>query len=253
MAVEEAFDTIPHSTMMRIHQLAAEDVDEARWLVKSLDESMQLRLAAGATKLRKLLESGEINQMDAALTKLVREGGADTAFNLVLTSNIDHARSNDDGTMLQLYVHMHTRMQEELEKRAAPAMGLLHRLLRTDDEGLRERVLIDFLAPKTTVAVPGGEPIQLDAPAPPKVGALEFGRAVANAVEALGSIELRGSDEPGGGTIAESVEDVRAVAKQARGVIAAHCSERELVEFTELLMPACESSPATPLTRKGLR
>jgi hypothetical protein len=35
---------------------------------------------------------------------------------------------------LQVLMHIYTRVQEELEKKAKPAMGLLHKLLRMIDE-----------------------------------------------------------------------------------------------------------------------
>lgn len=235
MAVEEAFDGVPHASMVRVHRLAAEGVSEAVWVVKCMEDVMRERMAGGAAKLRALLDAGEITRMDAALTRLVREGGADTGFNLVLTSNLEHARASGDETMLKLYTHLVTRMQEELEKRAEPAMGLLHRLLRTDDAELRGRVLVDFLVPKSSVSVPGSsEPVLLATPAPAKVTVAAFGGAIADAVAALSSVEL------GGGAAAQSVEDCRLVAKQAREVVALHCMPAELDAFSEQLMPVCE-------------
>ncbi|KAG8470941.1 hypothetical protein KFE25_009362 [Diacronema lutheri] len=230
-AVDDAFDRVPHASMVRVHELAAQGVMDAVWVVRCMEDVMRSRMADGASKLRVLLESGEITRMDAALSRLVRDGGADTAFNLVLASNLEHARAACDETMAQLYTHLSTRVQEELEKRAAPAVGLLHRLLRTPDAGLRERVLVDFLAPKTSVALPGAEPIALATPAPPKVTAAQFGDAVRGAVAALASVELRGE------TVAESVEECRAVAKQAREVVAQHCTADELDAFSRQLAP----------------
>jgi len=236
--LDEKFDEIPHATMILIQNMAAGDVPEARWLVKAMDGVMQERLADGATKLRELLAAGEINRMDGELVKLVRNGGADTAFNIVLTSNIEHARSTGDETMLKLYVHLHTRMQEELEKKASPAVGLLHRLLRTDDAGLRGRILVDFMVPKRTVSMPGGKEIKLDTPSPPKVTPIQFGEAIADAVSALGSVQLGElGSQAGESPISESVEECREVAKIAREVIADHYTEEELVEFQDLLMP----------------
>jgi hypothetical protein len=245
MALDEAFDTIPHPTMLRINQLAAEQVSEAIWLVTAMEETMRMRMADGATKLRLLLEAGEITKMDAALCKLVREGGADYGFTHVLATNLEHARASGDTTMTQLFTHLNTRMSEELEKRAEPAVGLLHRLLRTDAEDVRERILLDFLAPKTSFSVPGSDVlIPLATPAPPKVGASEFGRAVAQTVAALSAVDLTGAPATRREQIAASVEDCRAVAKQARAVIAQHCDDDELGTFSELLGPVCTRAAA---------
>ncbi|KAJ1631596.1 hypothetical protein T492DRAFT_839040 [Pavlovales sp. CCMP2436] len=153
--VDEAFDRLRHETMVRINQMASEGDKEALWVAKCMEDAMRTRMAAGADKLRTLLAAGEIQRMDALLMKLVRDGGVDSAFSLVLTSNIEHARTSADKTMLQLYTHLYTRIQEELEKRVQPAMGLLHRLLRTTDAGMRERILVDFLVVKTSVTLPG--------------------------------------------------------------------------------------------------
>jgi len=232
-ALDAQFDNIPHATMARIQDMATQDVAEAGWLVKTMDGVMQERLAEGANKLRELLKAGEINKMDAQLVKLVRDGGVDTAFNLVLTTNMEHARAASDEKMLQLYVHLHTRMQEELEKLASPAKGLLHRLLRTDDPGLRGRILVDFLVPKTSVSMPGGKEVQLETPTPAKVSAADFGVAIRDAVAALDSVEFSADSY-----VSESVEECRQVAKQAREIVAGNLGEDDLVEFSEILMPA---------------
>ena len=41
-----------------------------------------------------------------------------------------------------------SRVQEELEKTAEPAVGIVHKLMRMDDPNIRGRILEKFLAPQ---------------------------------------------------------------------------------------------------------
>ena len=57
-----------------------------------------------------------------------------------------------------------TRIQEELEKQASPAIGVLHKLMRTDDAALRGRILDHYLVPKKAIVTPDGSEIPLKEP-----------------------------------------------------------------------------------------
>lgn len=244
--VDSAFDGISHATMKQINDMAGEGNAEAAWLLKCMEDVMEKRLEDGAEKLRRVLQAGEINKMDAELVKLVRGGEVDTGFNLVLASNIQHARASEDDTMLQLYTHLSTRVQEELEKQASPALGLLHRLLRTDDEELRARIIVDFMVPKQAVVLPSGEQVPLGKPVPPKVTPVEFAEVVRDTITAVASVDL-GAGDTGVDPVADYVESCRQVAKVARVVIADNLDTSALDEFSELLGPVCAFARAAVL------
>ena len=116
------------------------------------------------TKLQTLLAAGEINDMNAQLIRLVKKDEIDAGFVYVLLRNIEDAEKKGEEPMVRLLSHLHTVTQEELEKRTAPALGLLHKLTRLDDAGIRGRVLRDNLSPKTSLPLPDGSEMPLAKP-----------------------------------------------------------------------------------------
>jgi hypothetical protein len=74
---------------------------------------------------------------------MVRSGDIDPAFVAVLNLNIDDAQAKqEENNRLAVLGHIYTRVQEELEKRAKPAVGLLHKLMRLADQpGIRANLL----------------------------------------------------------------------------------------------------------------
>ena len=64
--------------------------------------------------------------------------------------------SQGDDQLLKLLTHIHTRTEEELEKRTPPGLALLHKLTRTTDAALRGRILRHYLVPQGTVKLPDG-------------------------------------------------------------------------------------------------
>ena len=134
----------------------------------ALLEALQLRTSdrfeRAREQLQSLLAAGEINDMNAQLIRLVKQDEIDAGFVYVLLRNIEDAEKNGEEPMVRLLSHLHTVTQEELEKRTAPALGLLHKLTRLDDAGIRGRVLRDNLSPKTSLEMPDGSEMPLAKP-----------------------------------------------------------------------------------------
>ena len=107
---------------------------------------------------------------------------------------------------------------------------MLHKLMRMDDQGIRGRILEEFLSPQTEVKLPNGNVLPVDPPKPPKVEPMAFARAVSDVVA-----QLRGMDA-NGDVIVATIESVRQVAKEARIIIAQTHEEAVLVEFQDSLM-----------------
>jgi hypothetical protein len=188
-------------------------------------------------QLASLLESGEINKLDAALSGLVRREQVDAGLFYVLARNMESARAEGDEQRLRLYTHLHTRLQEELEKRTEPGLALLHKLTRTESAQIRDNVLRKFLVPATTVWVAdgseaGGRELPLSEPAPALVEPLSFAAAVETALDKVLRMGLERA------LIEQTAEEVRQVAKEARAVVAEEYSAEVLDEFTERLTPA---------------
>jgi len=111
---------------------------------------------------------------------------------------------------------------------------VLHKLLRTDDAGVRARVLRHYLAPRTELVTPTADVIPLDKPLPALVSPDDFAAAVGRAVDRAAT--WAGNEDVKVGV----VEDVRNCAKDARAVLAEAHGEGSAVvgEFGAALAPA---------------
>ena len=134
---------------------------EAMTVLQSRSEDEYVR---ARDQLQTLLQAGEINVMDQQLKKLVRDNEIDAGFFYVLLRNINDAEASGDEGGARLLSHIHTRVQEELEGKADPALALLHKLTRLDAPSIRDNVLRDSLVAQTSVPVPGGMDLPLKTP-----------------------------------------------------------------------------------------
>ena len=98
-------------------------------------------------------------------------------------------------------------MQEELEKKTSPEFALLHKLMRTDDAGLRQRILGHYLQPQREILMPDTTVIPLDKPKPARVAPMAFSGAVQQLVATLRGLDVNGD------TVVETIEAAREVAK----------------------------------------
>ena len=110
-------------------------------------------------------------------------------------------------------------------------LGLLHKLTRMDDPGVRGRILRDSLVAKTEVELPDGGTMPLNPPTPAKVPPLDFAKAVEDAIVKVLSVPIERT------VIDDAVEQLRTVAKEARAVVEESYTTAELDEFTEALTP----------------
>ena len=141
-----------------------------------------------------------------------------------------------------MLLHIYTRVQEELEKKAKPAVGLLHKLLRMIDEPeIRVNVLEHNLKPKpeeerAMVVVNGKMTLEPGSLVDP----MDLVSAITdymNRIRGLDQVENSGFTEA---DIAQSFEDCRVIAKEARLQVEAHYSKETLDVFTESLTPVFE-------------
>ena len=86
-----------------------------------------------------------------------------------------------------------SRVQEELEKKTAPEVGLLHKLMRTDDGPLRGRILSHYLTPQKEILMPDTTSIPLDPPKPPRVDPMVFSGAILDLVTTLRGLDINGA------------------------------------------------------------
>mmetsp|Transcript_28978 Transcript_28978/g.48105 ORF Transcript_28978/g.48105 Transcript_28978/m.48105 type:complete len:309 (-) Transcript_28978:374-1300(-) len=206
-------------------------------IMKELQIRSQQRFERARDQLEELLASGEINRMDAALCKLVRQGDLDAGFLYVLYKNMEDASASGDESTLRVLSHLHTRTQEELEKQADPALALLHKLTRTSDTGVRSRILHHYLVPQSSVQLPDGSQLPLTEPTPAQVSPMAFAGAVEGTVNKVLSMPLNRD------LLTSTAEEVRQVAKEARAVIEVAYPTDVLDAFSEALTPVFAKVP----------
>ena len=185
---------------------SAESLEPLTSLLAALQERSQKQFERARDQLQTLLGAGEINKLDAQLCGLIKRDELDAGFFYVLYKNMEDAK-DDEGTVRML-THILTRTEEELEKKTEPALGLLHKLTRTDDANIRGNILRNALVPQTSTRLPDGREVALDPPAPAQVAPLAFAGAVEGALDKVMQLPLERE------AIASTVEEIRQVHTQ---------------------------------------
>lgn len=219
---------------------------------------MDKQLGAGKDLLKTFLECGEIRKLDGAIGKANKGSKLDMGFFTVLSMNIRDATleaqesgeptiaspegqmgSGDNPGRLQILQHIYTRCQEEVEKMVSPGVGLLNKLLRTDQASIRSNQLKHYLCPQEpkTIKSPDGKEVQLagsKALVPPQ----ELIEALQTAVKQIRTVETSGGADKA--AAAGLVESCRQVAIEARLAIGEGygADSKVLKEFEEALQPA---------------
>mmetsp|Transcript_4990 Transcript_4990/g.14524 ORF Transcript_4990/g.14524 Transcript_4990/m.14524 type:complete len:328 (+) Transcript_4990:24-1007(+) len=232
--VDETFVPTLASKLEAVQTASKPDTDEVAKLsalLSAVERRSHERFTLAREQLQDLLGAGEINKLDAKLCKMINDGKLDAGFLYVLQQNVEAAREEDDDSLLKLLTHIHTRTEEELEKRTPPGLALLHKLTRTGDGALRGRILRHYLAPQGSVRLPDGTAMPLDTPGPALVPPGDLAEAIEGAVSKVLSLPIDRA------AIDSTVEQVRTVAKEARTVVEEAYPQEQLDEFTDRLTP----------------
>jgi len=247
MEVRKNYYLMNEEAMQFLAGRLQEEPQNSKWkdLLSDIQTLTNERLENGKKLLVDLLNSGEINVLDRRIVENVKSGEIDPAFLIVLDMNINDAqmKATDEATTnrLQVLGHIYTRVQEELEKRAKPSLGLLHKLLRLVEEpGIRMNLLEHNLKPKPEEEQ---EYVYVDGKLIKDTGALvkpeelvEAIKLYMDRVRALDQVEEE-NNKVTAETIGQAFEDCRVIAKDARAVVESHYGEEELEEFTNSLTP----------------
>lgn len=229
----------------------------------ALQNVLDTQLCSGRELLAELLNSGEIRKLDSMIGKAAKDGKLDMSFFSVLGMNMKDAVMGGDtmasptlaqgegqeavegeegqpmgANRLQILQHIYTRCQEELEKNVAPGVGLLNKLLRTDQPSIRANQLSHYLGPQaTTITSPDGKTIDLGGTGKPLVSHTEFIEALANAVNQIRTLEASGGTDRL--SAVNLIENVRQIAINARGVLVESFGEESDIvqEFQMELQP----------------
>lgn len=234
-----------------------EQIKDLETVGKALVDIMDSQLEQGRDLLKELLECGEIRKLDGAIGKALKGNKLDMAFFTVLNMNLRDATieaqdagestaPSEEGEMgsgenpgrLQILQHIYTRCQEEVEKTVSPGVGLLNKILRTDQASIRANQLRHYLCPQApkTIKSPDGKEVQLGgskALVPPS----ELVSALQNAVKQIRTVEKSGgADRAAAAGLVESCRQVAIEARLAIGESYGTDSE-ELKDFELGLQP----------------
>ncbi|CAJ1408498.1 unnamed protein product [Effrenium voratum] len=153
---------------------------------------------------------------------------------MVLQLNIAEAQQKGDGERVQVLMHISTVMQEELEKKASRVRAMLNKLLRIEDENIRNNILRDQLTPVEVAGAPmgGGAPLMAA-----MVPWERLAPAIATLVEEVDRqmVAVLGPDDD---ARYETMERIREVAKQARLIIGDVYGQGVMDTFSADLTPA---------------
>jgi len=201
-------------------------------LMAALQQRSQTGFERARDQLQALLGAGEINRMDAQLAGMVKRNEVDAGLFYVILRNMQDAQDAGDDGGVRLLAHLHTRLQEELEKKTEPALALLHKLTRTDGASIRQNILRHNLVQQTSTLLPDGSTLPLTTPAPAMVEPMSFAQAVEAALDKVLSLPIERA------AIESTAEEIREVAKEARMVVAEAYPAETLDAFTDALTPA---------------
>jgi len=223
---------------MELSQKAASDAPElssgTETLVKAIQTAVESRMAAAKEDLERLIEnnSGNVNK---DVQKVLKRQESPLPLLMVLRLNIEQAQRDGDEDKVRACMHINTVVNEELEKKAPRVGGMLNRLLRMEDAGIRQNILRHHLTPVEVGVVAGDDdtPGLMAAPVPPS----RLADAISDLVTNI-NLQLK----VGGGDVDEmrfdTIDRVREIAKEARFVIHELYGEGAMNDFGAALTPA---------------
>ena len=160
--VEEFLDMCDHGFLMHLSDKVQEAGPESeaglklRAVAEEVNLAMQRRLVRADANLRDILQSAPvIKDMEKKLKHYFRVGEVDMAFMVMLSMNLEQAKTAGDAeSAVQVLTHLSSVVNELQDQRLEPELRLLRKLMRTTCEGVRESMLREKLI------VPGADPFQ---------------------------------------------------------------------------------------------
>ena len=231
--IEEVFSQVSPDDLsalrMKVSDPEAPDHAAAQRVGDAIQVAMTRRLTDAKDVLEDLINKadGDVNLL---IRKMLKSVESPLPVLMVLQLNIVEAQQNADGERLRVLMHISTVMQEELEKKASRVRGMLNKLLRIEDEQIRNNILRDQLTP---VEVAGGGSSLMAAMVPPE----RLAPAIASLVQEVDRqmVAVLGPDDE---SRYETMERIREVAKQARIIIGEVYGQGMMDTFSADLTPA---------------
>eukprot|EP00438_Fugacium_kawagutii_P010655 Skav210574 [mRNA] locus=scaffold2317:179659:180669:+ [translate_table: standard] len=220
------------SLRMKVSDPSAPDHAAAQRLGDAIQVAMTRRLTDAKNVLEELIQKAD-GDVNLKIRKMLKAVESPLPILMVLQLNIAEAQERADGERLQVLMHISTVMQEELEKKASRVRGMLNKLLRIEDENIRNNILRDQLTPVEVAGAPAGGTPLMAAMVPPD----RLAPAIASLVSEVDRqmVAVLGPDDDGR---YETMERIRQVAKQARMIIGEVYGQGVMDTFSADLTPA---------------
>ena len=219
------------SLRMKVADPEAADHLAAQRLGDAIQMAMTRRLTDAKNVLEELIQEAD-GDVNLKIRKMLKSVESPLPILMVLQLNIGEAQASADGERLQVLMHISTVMQEELEKKSSRVRGMLNKLLRIEDENIRNNILRDQLTPVEVAGAEGGTPL-MAAMVPPD----RLAPAIASLVQEVDRqmVAVLGPDDEGR---YETMDRIRQVAKQARLIIGEVYGQGLMDTFSADLTPA---------------
>lgn len=238
--IEEVFGKLSPEDLSEIHLKATatqgDDKVAAETVGNAIQAAIQSRMASAKEVLTDLIENSD-GDVNVRIKRILKAQESPLPLIMVLQLNIAQAQQEGDSQKAQVLIHMNTVVTEEMEKKAPRVRSLINKLVRIDDENIRDNLLRHHLTPVEVGAAPamdeedGGSKLMAAPVTPSKLGA-GIAEVVSELDRQLKAVLGEEADQR-----FETLERIRLVAKQARFVIGDIYSEGEMDSFSTDLTP----------------
>jgi len=237
--IEEVFAQVSPDDLSTLRAKVSDpqdaDHDAAQRVGAAIQVAMEKRLASAKVVLEDMISNAD-GDVNVLIRKTLRKVESPLPLLMVLQLNIAEAQQQGDGDKLRVMMHISTVMQEELEKKASRVKAMLNKLLRIEDENIRNNILRDQLTPVEIAGAP-----DLDGSGGQLMAAQVPWERLAPAIESLVKdvdrqmVAVLGPDD---NARYETMDRIREVAKQARLIIGDVYGQGPMDQFSADLTPA---------------
>lgn len=237
--IEEVFAQVSPDDLSTLRAKVSDPQDAdhaaAQRVGAAIQVAMEKRLASAKVVLEEMINNAD-GDVNVLIRKTLRKVESPLPLLMVLQLNIAEAQQQGDGDKLRVMMHISTVMQEELEKKASRVKAMLNKLLRIEDENIRNNILRDQLTPVEVAGAP-----DLDGSGGQLMAAQVPWERLAPAIESLVKdvdrqmVAVLGPDD---NARYETMDRIREVAKQARLIIGDVYGQGPMDQFSADLTPA---------------
>jgi len=212
-------------------------------LARAIQMNIEKKMEGAKKQIEDLInvKDGDVTQR---IKKILKEAESPLPYFMVLQMNLAEAQEAGDEAKTRAMLHITTVMNEELEKKVSRVSAMLNRLMRMDDAGVRANILRHHLEPMDVggAAMPDDFNDVEDFTAAPKIMAAlvppeRLGVGIADLCKQVGR-QFQVGGEAGQEVRFDTLDKIRAIAKDARIVIGELYGEAAMNDFGADLTPA---------------